>query len=243
MSCLPRLLALCLLPSLALARPAPPAELRVLVDTSTDMPMADIRDEQLRGGLHYDLGRLLAAELGRQARFLVLPRKRLAAALTTGQADLMCHYQPAWLNGPYRWSHPFLPDAELLISRRDAPPLRSLGDLAGQRIGTVLGFRYPSLENLLGEAMLRDDAPSAAANLRKLAAGRVRHAVVGQRFLDYQRRIGAFSIALQSSRILSRIDAGCALSPRSRLSIQALNQAISRLQARGQIEAMYAPYR
>jgi hypothetical protein len=39
-------------------------------------------------------GLALAAKLGREAHFLLLPRKRIAMALESGQADLLCLYLP-----------------------------------------------------------------------------------------------------------------------------------------------------
>eukprot|EP01136_Pigoraptor_vietnamica_P037969 Opistho-1_new@106651 len=79
------------------AAPAWAAELVVLVDASTEMPWAEVQEESVLGGLHRDVGEALAQRLGREARFLVLPRKRLGEALQRGQGDVTCAMQPAWL--------------------------------------------------------------------------------------------------------------------------------------------------
>lgn len=213
-----------------------------MVDTSTEMPLAEVRGELLLQGLHRDLGELLARQLGRGARFLVLPRKRIAPALASGEADLLCFYRPAWLPGAFDWSRAFLPNADLLITRADAARPRRLVDLVGRDIGTVHGFAYPALEQALGPRLRREDAPNAQASLRKLALARIEHAVFNRLFLDYQRRLGGLP-ALHPPLVLESYQAQCALSRRSGLSLAALDQAIVALQAEGALERLQARYR
>src|ERR1700741_5020922 len=90
---------LCLASLLLAATPVPAAELVVLVDTGTEMPMAGFHGGQLVDGIHKDLGEALARNMGRHASFVLLPRKRIALALENGKADLICMYIPAWLPG------------------------------------------------------------------------------------------------------------------------------------------------
>ena len=70
----------------------------------------------------------------------------------------------------------------------DAPAIAAATELADQSVGTVLGYRYPELKGVLGDRFQRDDAPDMSANLRKLAAGRVRYAIVDQLTLQYEMR-------------------------------------------------------
>lgn len=218
------------------------SEMVVLVDTSTEMPLAEVRADRLQRGLHRDLGEALARQLRRQPRFVVLPRKRIAGALEAGEADLVCFYQPSWLPGPFHWSRTFLPNADLLITVRRARPPQRPADLAGQPIGTVHGFAYPELEQALGPLFMREDAPNASANLRKLSLGRTRHAVVSRLMLDYERRAG-LPLDLHPPLLLSRYEAGCALSRASSIEPAALDQAIEALLAEGALETLLARYR
>ena len=160
-------------------------ELRVAVDASTEMPWSLIHENHLISGLHFDLGQALARELGLEARFVLLPRKRLSEALTRGDADLACALLPSWLPGPFDWSTGFIGQTYVVLTVRSAPAPASLKDLAGQPIGTINGFTYPELDRALGAAFVRDDAPSAATNLAKLAIGRMRHSVVEERLFAY----------------------------------------------------------
>lgn len=219
-------------------------ELRVLVDDSTEMPQANIVDETLQDGLHRDIGLALAARLQRTAHFRVLPRKRLIPALEAGQGDVVCLALPAWMPGKsLRWSRPFLQNQDLLLSSRAAPPRSQLSALAGQPVGTVLGFAYPELQATLGQDFVRDDAHSMDDSLHKLAAGRVPHAVSNRLYLDYQLAHGLKLPTMQPALVISSYRMRCALSARSQISLAELDQALAQLLQQGAFERMLQHYR
>src|SRR6476469_1274615 len=134
----------------ALALPAAAADLVVLVDTATEMPMARFDRYRLVDGIHRDVGLALAQHLQRTPKFMSLPRKRIVKALTDGSADILCSYVPEWLDGSFLWTQPFIPIAEVLIADRRAPRPQSVADLAGKPVGTVLGYVHPEMEEMLG---------------------------------------------------------------------------------------------
>lgn len=241
---LPALLT-ALLPALLVgAAPAHAGEaLVMLVDLSGVMPTIRIEHGQVREGINHDLALLLGERLGREPRFLLMPRRRIADALERGEADLLCDYLPAWLPGPFAWSRPFLPSAYWVVTRRDRPAPASLQALAQQRLGTVRGYAYPELEAALGGPLLREDAPNGEASLRMLALERVDHLVVVQRFLEYQQRIGAFTTPLHPPLKVSSYLAQCALSPRSGISLEQLNQALISIANDGSLERLLHRYR
>lgn len=242
MRLLRRLLLAGLLPLSSLPAEARLPVLGFVVDQGTEMPMARIERDQVIGGMSLDLGRLLAQRLGRTPRMLAIPRKRLADELRSGRADLACAYLPAWLPGEWAWSKPFFIQEYAIVSRADVPAPERLEALRGQRIGTVLGFVYPELEAALGKDFVREDAPDAAANLRKLAAGRLAHAAASQRLLGYMRRQGQFEAAVHPPLHIGELRTQCALSPRSALSLEALNRAIEAIERDGSLVALYKRY-
>lgn len=215
----------------------------MLVDHSEEMPSARIERSQVQEGISHDLAQLLGERLGREPRFLVLPRRRVAQALASGEADLLCDYLPAWLPGPFAWSRPFLPGAYWVVTRREREAPASLAALVGQRVGTVRGYAYPELQARMGAANWREDAPTADASLRMLALGRVDHAAVSQRFLQYQQRIGSFTVPLHAPLPVSSYQTQCALSPRSSVRLSALNQALGEIVSDGSLERMLQRYR
>jgi ABC-type amino acid transport substrate-binding protein len=227
-----------------LAAPAaalPP--LVMVVDTSAVMPEARSVGERVLEGLHSDLGAAFARRLGREVQMKAVPRKRIAQELETGRADLVCDYQPAWLPGPFRWSRAFIPDQTVLIGPASAPAPGGLAAVAGSRVGTVLGYAYPEVASALGEGFVRDDAPDAIANLRKLALGRVPFALTGRRLLDYRRRVGGFTLVLHPPLVVAEVLGQCGLSPHSDVSLTALNAAISGLVAEGELARILGKYR
>lgn len=234
--------------AIALGTLAPPAqaseaELVVIIDASTELPWAHLDRGEVVSGLHRDLGDALAERLDLPARFLVLPRRRIGEALQQGQGDLLCAMLPAWLPGPFDWSRPFIPDTELVLSLRSAPRPSRLASLAGQRIGTVAGFVYPELQRVLGKDFVRDDAPNASANLRKLNLGRMEHAAANLLFVEYQRRQGQLGIELHPYLVIASYETRCALSRRGRITLTQLDQAIVTLQADGGLQRLLDRYR
>jgi polar amino acid transport system substrate-binding protein len=220
-----------------------PAELVVLVDTATDMPMSRFDNYRLVDGVHKDVGEALGAALGRKVRFLALPRKRIALALESGEADVLCGYMPAWLPGRFAWSQPFMTQVEVVLTDRGAvrPPV--VGALASQPIGTVFGYSYPQLEEELGAAFVRADAPSVDLNLAKLAAGRLHHVSALQHWFEYRLRQGAVKVPLHPPLVVATHHTRCALSTRSQLSQRDLDRALDKLMANGTIGAIEARYR
>lgn len=216
-------------------------QLVVLVDTSTEMPLADIDDAQLRGGIHRDLAQALARKLNRQLVVQVLPRKRIAQALETGRGDLLCLYLPEWLPGHFQWTQPFFPQAELLVSALAAARPQSLTELAGQPVGTVLGYTYPEFEAALGRRFQRIDVTSNAINLRKLSAGRIQHVATIKTFYDYQLRKGE-KLNAHKPLLIKQYLTRCAVSPKSNVPLAEVDHAISQLVGEGTISKILSDY-
>ncbi|NGZ88076.1 amino acid ABC transporter substrate-binding protein [Duganella sp. SAP-35] len=218
-----------------------PAPLVVLVDTGTEMPMALFRDGRLVAGMHQDLGVALAGKLGRGATFLPLPRKRIALALESGQADLICLYLPPWLPGATQWSRGFFPMTEVVVSDTSVPQPRRLKDLSGQPVATVLGYYYPELEQAMGAGFIRDDGHSSSGNLRKMAAGRLHHAITQQSTLDYYLKVGE-KLSLHPPLVVKTYMAQCAVSPRGQVGLAEVNKAISGVVKDGELARIIASY-
>lgn len=239
MTSLPKAVLCCLI---GLAPAARAGDLVVLVDTGTEMPMARFDHFLLVDGIHKDVGQALAKAMGRTPKFMALPRKRIVKALQQGEADVLCSYVPEWLDGSFAWSQPFIPIVEVLITDRRAVRPRSLADLAGQRIGTVLGYSHPELEEALGKGFVRDDGPNTESNLRKLAAGRIQHAVTGKSFLDYRLKLGEPALLLHPPLVVKSYMGQCAVSPKGRVGLAEVDRALGQLLKDGTVAAIVARY-
>jgi polar amino acid transport system substrate-binding protein len=219
------------------------SELVILVDTATEMPMARVESYRLVDGMHRDVGLALAKAMGRQPKFLALPRKRIATALASGDADILCGYIPAWLDGTFAWSQPFLPLVEVVVTNRAAERPRTIADLGGQPIGTVFGFAYPELNRALGTAFVRADGPSTDLNLRKLAIGRLRHMVTNKAFIDYRLKAGDLALSLHPPLVVNNYATGCAVSPKGHVAVAEVDRAIGQLLHGGTMAAIAARYK
>ena len=213
----------------------------MLVDTGTEMPMADIRGGEVVGGIHKDLAEALAQKMGRTAVTLAMPRKRISMALESGQGDVLCMYLPEWLQGRFGWTQAFMPQTETVITSRTVAQPQSLLDLWGQPIGTVLGFQYPEMEKAMGTGFVRADAHSNQANLRKLAAGRLRHVATIKSFYDYQLHRGE-KVNVHEPLAVRSYYTRCAVSEKGRVALAEVDAAINQLVREGAINKILSNY-
>jgi len=218
-------------------------DLVILVDTGTEMPMARFESFHLVDGIHRDIGVALARHMQRTPKFMALPRKRIVKALEEGKADVLCSYVPEWLDGQFHWSQPFIPIVEVLITERSVERPRDLAELAGKPVGTVLGYSHPEMEQVLGDGFVRSDAPTTEANLRKMAAGRVKYALTGKSFLEWRMKQGDLALALHPPMVVKSYMGQCAVSPKGRARLAEVDHAIGEMLRDGSINSIVARYR
>jgi polar amino acid transport system substrate-binding protein len=225
------------------ALPAQAADVTFLVSSGTEMPMARFQNWRIVGGFQYDIGQALAKAMGREARFQVLPRQRMAGALEKGTADVVCNYLPEWLWGDFGWSQPFMPTVEVLLTSSAAERPRKLADVSGQPIGTLLGYKYPELERVLGAGFIREDGPTTEATLRKLAVGRMRHIVTSGYTYSYRMKQGDLPLAVHAPLQVKRYMTQCAVSPKGRVTLAEVDAGIARMVRAGAVAEIVARYR
>jgi len=230
---------------LTIAVPGRADHITFAVSTGSAMPMTEFRNDVLSSGLLKDFGDALARELGVEPRYLTLPRKRVEAALLGGQADLLCDLRPEWLDSKgWSWTDTVFSNNMIIASRIDTAPLARLSDLAGQRVGTVLGYRYPEVEGKLGSAFERDNAATDDLNTNKLVNGRFNYMMSNSLYYDYQRKVHPHRARLNASVFTIRpFDTYCALPPKGRLDIEKVNRAIGALRKRGDMQMIHDRYR
>lgn len=216
---------------------------KILVDSSTAMPMALIADSKVAGGIHRDVGLAIARELNAQPLFIVMPRKRIPVALQQGKGHIACHFLPEWLPGEFDWSDPFMPNALRLLSNERVPGPTSLSALRGVPIGTVLGFEYPDVTRVLGSEFVREDAVDATRNLMKFDAGRSNYALTGEVFLRYQQGHNKLALHVQNPLVVKRYLASCAVSRSTPYPLAQINRAIRSVRDRKELDAIYEKYR
>jgi len=216
------------------------------VNESWAMPMVSIVDGQARGGILYDLQLRLAQKVGRRAEMLVLPRLRVQRLLTSGELDVRCYVNPDWLSEPhhqYIWSLPFMVQRDLIVGR-SAEADFTLARLHGKRLGTVLGFSYPSLEPQLASGEIqREDARTQQLTLEKLGAGRYHYAISSQLSLDWFNRNQPREKQLHALAEVSADPISCLVRDGPDIPTQALLRALVQMKEDGEFDAILARYR
>lgn len=214
----------------------------MIAPTNQTMPLVQMHNDKLTGGILRELGDALAQRIGRRATYVAVAGPDVSAALTQGKADGICYVRPIWIDGDFDWSGPVIPDAELVASRDGATPIRSLLDLRDRPVGTVTGYRYPRVEQVLGLRFQRIDSPNMEENLRKVISGQIRYTVIGQVMLGHQQRMNP-SVKLRSDLVFATFNAQCAFSKRSNVPFAEVNQALNALVEDGTVEDILRRYR
>ncbi|MES2162936.1 MAG: ABC transporter substrate-binding protein [Pseudomonadota bacterium] len=234
------LLIACLLGA---ALPARTAELVVMVDSTANMPMALVENGRLVDGVHKEIGQILARHMGRQVRFVMLPRKRLEHALQGGEADILCAYMPEWLAGDYLWSRIVFTTEEVLVTDTRGPPVQAITELRGKPVGTILGYLHPEMDALLGKDFVRDNAPNMESNMEKLMHGRVRHILITRVVLDYYQRIRQQPLTIYPPISVMSFATRCAVSRKGHVALEEIDQAIGQATKNGSLASMLARFR
>lgn len=221
---------------------ADPGELVFIAATNHTMPLSRFDNGEMVDGLLKDLGDGIASRAGLRPRYVSTPAKRVAEVLASGRADGVCYVLPRWLPGSFNWSRPLIPDAAVLLARKEAPPVRALSDLANIPVGTVLGYTYSMIESELGRAFVRQDAPTEELNLSKIRHGRMQYAIIGRMNAEYLMRAEPH-VKLRIDFEFDPFKAQCAFSQKSSIPFVEIQRAIDGLQADGSIERMLLRYR
>jgi ABC-type amino acid transport substrate-binding protein len=239
---LPRHLLSATLCTLCASAFAGPGELVMLAPVDQAMPIARFQNGAVAGGIVKDFGDVLAQRLGRRAVYVNADVPEVTPMLSSGRADGMCYVLPFWIDGDYDWSAPLFPDAEMLAARSDMPHLRSLKDLRDKQVGTVAGYRYHRVEQVLGDRFRRVDAANMEANIQQMVSGKVPYTMISEATLNYQHRLNR-GMKVRADLVFSAYKAQCAFSQKSQVPFTEISRAIDTLIKDGSIDQILARYR
>lgn len=220
--------------------------LRISWGSHNAPPYALVADGKLVGGVIHDIGNALGKRLQVPAVFVNVPRARYEEQLLSGAIDLVCITHPDWVRQPaaLAWSPPLFSESDIIVQPAGTLPWASPEQLAGKRLGTILGFRYPALEAMFtAEKIRRDDASSLDSNLQRLQLGRV-DAVVDANIPVYywlirNNQLGTLPVA---GFTVSRHDVHCAISRQASVGHQRVVSVFTQLVADGTLNAIVSRY-
>jgi polar amino acid transport system substrate-binding protein len=219
--------------------------LRFSVSDSSTMPMIRLSRGVATEGILYELHRRIAEKVGRDAEQPVMSRARIQPLLAEGTVDVSCYVNPAWVtkNRPsYRWSVPFMSQHTVLVARNDLPAV-DLRQLHGERIGTVLGFHYPDVDELFQEGrLIRDDARTENQVLGKVVAGRYRYALSTHTALGWFNRSQPAGLKLHVIGEMTEFPVHCIVRDEPDVPAREILDAMQQMQRDGEFEAILAKY-
>ena len=221
---------------------AAPGEFVMIAPLDQTMPIVRIENGVLTGGILKDLGDAIAKRLGRRPVYVSADYTEVKSTLTSGRADGMCYVMPFWIDGDYHWSTPLLPDTEMVVASGDAPAIGSLRGLGNKPVGTVAGYRYPRVEQVLGKRFLRVDSATMEQNIQQILAGKTQYAVIGESTLNYLQRQYP-ELHLRPELVFINFKAQCAFSRKSHVPFAQVNSAIEAMLNDGTVDQILARYR
>lgn len=212
-----------------------------IAPTNHTMPMAQFEGGVLVDGVLKQLGDLIARRMERHAVYIAVPSKRVSEVLSAGGADALCYVVPVWIDGRYNWTKPFITSTAIVVARKEAPVVKSLDDLAGKPLGTVMGYRYPEIERVLGKQFVRDDAPTSELNFRKLMVGRMQYAAIDQIVFEYRMRKEP-ALPLRKDVTYTSTATQCAFSLHSKIPFAQAEHAVESMIRDGSVAAILNQY-
>ena len=229
---------------IATASLAAPAPLRFSVSDSWAMPLMQVEDDRPVQGILYDLLVSLATQVGQPAEFHVLARARISTAMEHGDIDVRCYISQAWINNlssDYIWSIPLMMQRNVLVSTHAQPV--QVSRLTPQPIGTVLNYRYTSLDPLFASNKLtRDEARSEEQVLHKLVAGRFQYAVSNEWIVDRFNQRLPIGHRLHKVAVIDEESLGCIVRNDPNIPAQRILRTLLKMKMSGEIDDIIKLY-
>ena len=229
---------------IATASLAAPAPLRFSVSDSWAMPLMQVEDDRPVQGILYDLLVSLATQVGQPAEFHVLARARISTAMEHGDIDVRCYISQAWINNlssDYIWSIPLMMQRNVLVSTHAQPV--QVSRLTPQLIGTVLNYRYTSLDPLFASNKLtRDEARSEEQVLHKLVAGRFQYAVSNEWIVDRFNQRLPIGHRLHKVAVIDEESLGCIVRNDPNIPAQRILRTLLKMKMSGEIDDIIKLY-
>lgn len=185
----------------------------------------------------------LAQILGREHSVLALARPRIPVYLEKGKLDFFCYTIPAWspIKDKLTWSAPLFLKREIIVG--PAPLPKSLDEFKGVVIGTSLDYTYPNLNPYFQDkSLVREDAPTDEANLKKLLSNRVSYVVIDEVFFDYFKNNHPEIEEKRQRLLVQEYPIACAISPHSKLTKKEFDGAVQKLKTSKKLEALFKKY-
>jgi len=203
---------------------------------------------QLSGGVIKDLGEQLAADLGTKVDFVVTSRRRMEPALITGEGDLFCYASPKWSKNAkeFLWSVPSLAQVErVVLLKNGVPPENIPDDFVGKRVAVRLGYHFDAIQPLFdsGKAK-RIDETQVPLMFKAVEAGFADVLISSEDEIEgfFKKNADARKRFVVAPKVFSVTQTQCAVSRKSRWSLEKIDKALTAMLKRGDLDRMSQRY-
>lgn len=203
---------------------------------------------RLTGGLLKEMGERLAQQLGTQADFVRLPRRRVEPALLAGEVDITCYSSPQWSADPdtLLWSVPSLAQVERVMVLKGQPvPENIPADFVGKRVSVRLGYHYGAIQPLFdaGKATRLNETQTPFM-VKAVETGLADLLISSEGEIEgyFRTKPQARSRFTIASRPFSVVQTQCAVSPKSRWSLKKINEVLLSMIKRGEMDRLSRSY-
>jgi polar amino acid transport system substrate-binding protein len=165
-----------------------PVTLTFNIGTQSSPPYMIDHKGQLPKGIFVDVITAIGKKLGWKVTIIKIPRNRIPVMLKLGELDATAR-APEWEDNPglYQFSSPLVTSRDVLYFKKGSKIPPSLEQFRHKRVGTHLGFKYPTLAPRFARGDLtRDDALTLRASLKKLILGRVDAVIIPDLIAKYE---------------------------------------------------------
>ena len=195
----------------------------------------------------FDLSKAIEKQLQTPVVYVVLPRKRIDAAVHQGEIDLRCYTSPEFVDNPeqYVWSPGLFEISDVLFGAAGSAFPRSLDAIpAGSAVSTVIGYVYPALDPLFTTGHLKRDDTIGQENVHlKMAAGRTPYGVGDSIALNWYEKETASRGFASWRLVISRRDFQCAIPKNGTADLGKLMKTFEALKKTNQFEEILRRYR
>lgn len=217
-------------------------ELRWGFASADGLPYVEVKDQQLRGGVIYQLGQLASQKLGYSAEFVETPNKRIDEFMQRGRIHVICNSNPQWMDRPerYHWSEALYSEEDVLLLHNQQPPINNLNQLYGKTIGTQLGYVYSDalMEAFAKQQIIRQDLRDHSAGLNLLSKQRLDAIIDMRRPLNLALRKQRGAPLQLNPWVIERYGMHCTYSPKLPVSAEQLDKVLLELRDRGTLEQL-----
>ena len=222
-------------------------QIRYSVSSALGMPYARFSGEKLVGGVMFDLSKSIEEHLKTPVEHVVLPRKRIDAAVLAGEIDLRCYVAPQFVDDPdqYVWSSGLFEMADVLFGTANVASPRSIDAIPDRsRVSAVLGYVYPSLDPFFASGRLKREDTTGQDNVHlKMTAGRTPYGLSDSLALDWYEKTTQPHGLSTWRLVISRRDFQCAVPKNGSIDAGVILRALETIKKNNQFPEMLRVYR